>query len=60
MNEAVADAELFSVTARQKGVHFEVEERGNSYTGQLMGDRLRLWQVIANGTSTSPPSSTLC
>ncbi|GAA5913019.1 hypothetical protein JCM5296_003865 [Sporobolomyces johnsonii] len=52
LSEAVADARLFSVAAQKKGIAF-VEDIGEYYDGPLLGDRLRLRQVLANALSNA-------
>ncbi|GAA5859356.1 hypothetical protein JCM1840_004577 [Sporobolomyces johnsonii] len=52
LSEAVADARLFSVAAQKKGIAF-VEDIGEYYEGPLLGDRLRLRQVLANALSNA-------
>lgn len=46
LSEAISDAALFSVLAQKKGIEFR-EEIGDFYTGALLGDRLRLRQVVS-------------
>ncbi|GAA5904871.1 hypothetical protein JCM6882_003228 [Rhodosporidiobolus microsporus] len=48
LNEALSDARLYSVIAQKKGLDF-VEDIGAFYEGTLLGDRLRLRQILANG-----------
>ncbi|GAA5920152.1 hypothetical protein JCM1841_004467 [Sporobolomyces salmonicolor] len=50
--EAVADAQLFSVAAQKKGIDF-VEDISAYYEGPVLGDRLRLRQVLANALSNA-------
>lgn len=52
LNEVVGDANLFSVIASKKGISFK-SEVGELYDGILIGDKLRLRQVIANGLSNA-------
>lgn len=50
--EAINDARLFSVIAQKKGLAF-VEDVEPYYLGTLLGDRLRLRQVLANALSNA-------
>ncbi|GAA5954653.1 hypothetical protein JCM21900_006093 [Sporobolomyces salmonicolor] len=50
--EAVADARLFSVAAQKKGIDF-FEDISAYYEGPVLGDRLRLRQVLANALSNA-------
>lgn len=50
--EALNDARLFSVIAQKKGLGF-VEDIEPFYQGTLLGDRLRLRQVLANALSNA-------
>ncbi|GAA6011242.1 hypothetical protein JCM11491_006771 [Sporobolomyces phaffii] len=52
LSEVVADARLFSVTSQAKGLTFE-EEIGDFYQGTVLGDRLRLRQVLTNALSNA-------
>lgn len=48
----IEDARLFSVMAQAKGLRFE-EEIGDFYQGIVLGDRLRLRQVLTNALSNA-------
>ncbi|TKA52049.1 hypothetical protein B0A53_04709 [Rhodotorula sp. CCFEE 5036] len=50
--EALNDARLFSVIAQKKGLEFG-EDVQPFYQGTLLGDRLRLRQILANGLSNA-------
>ncbi|GAA6006577.1 uncharacterized protein JCM10292_005995 [Rhodotorula paludigena] len=50
--DALMDARLFSVIAQKKGLEF-VEDFGETYEGTLLGDRLRLRQVLVNALGNS-------
>lgn len=52
VGEALNDARLFSVIAQKKGLEF-VEDVQPFYQGTLLGDRLRLRQILANGLSNA-------
>lgn len=52
LSEVIADARLFSVTAQSKNLTFE-EEIGAFYKGTVIGDRLRLRQVLTNALSNA-------
>ncbi|GAA5876755.1 hypothetical protein JCM16303_006276 [Sporobolomyces ruberrimus] len=52
LSEVIADARLFSVTAQSKNLTFE-EEIGAFYNGTVIGDRLRLRQVLTNALSNA-------
>ncbi|GAA5883852.1 hypothetical protein JCM3774_005798 [Rhodotorula dairenensis] len=52
VNEALNDARLFSVIAQKKGLEF-VEDVRPFYQGTLLGDRLRLRQILANALSNA-------
>ncbi|GAA5823991.1 hypothetical protein JCM11251_003371 [Rhodosporidiobolus azoricus] len=47
LNEALSDARLFSVIVQKKGLEFK-EDIGDFYEGTLLGDRLRLRQILVN------------
>lgn len=48
----IADARLFSIAATKKDIAF-VEDIGSYYEAQLLGDRVRLRQVLSNALSNS-------
>lgn len=48
--EVLLDADLFALAAKKKGVAF-VRDILDLYDGQLIGDQLRLRQVLANHLS---------
>ncbi|GAA5892589.1 hypothetical protein JCM8208_005857 [Rhodotorula glutinis] len=50
--DVLADASLFGVLAEKKGLEF-IEENTMSYKGKLLGDRMRLRQVVSNLCSNS-------
>ncbi|GAA6021701.1 hypothetical protein JCM10207_008548 [Rhodosporidiobolus poonsookiae] len=52
IDDVLLDARLFSVIAQKKGLAF-VEDIGPFYEGVLLGDRLRLRQVLANALSNA-------
>lgn len=52
LQSIVDDARLFSITAHKKGIYFK-EDIGEFYSGSLLGDRLRIRQIIANALSNS-------
>lgn len=52
LSEVIEDARLFSVTAQSKGLTFK-EEIGDFYHGTVLGDRLRLRQVLTNALSNA-------
>ncbi|GAA5897360.1 uncharacterized protein JCM6883_006673 [Sporobolomyces salmoneus] len=52
LSEVIEDARLFSVTSQAKGLTFE-EEIGDFYQGTILGDRLRLRQVLTNALSNA-------
>lgn len=52
LEAVIADARLFSIQAHRQGINF-VEDIGHFYAGPLLGDRLRLRQVLANALSNS-------
>ncbi|GAA5993530.1 hypothetical protein JCM10908_000635 [Rhodotorula pacifica] len=52
LTEALNDARLFSVIAQKKGLEF-VEDVEPVYPGTLLGDRLRLRQILANALSNA-------
>lgn len=47
------DANLFSFNARKQGITFAQEIEGVLYDGYLLGDRLRIQQIIGNALSNS-------
>lgn len=47
VRDALSDSSLFSLPARAKGVEF-IEDFQHFYDGPLLGDRIRLRQVLAN------------
>lgn len=52
LEQVVADARLFSIAAHRNDVNF-VEDVGQFYQATLLGDRLRLRQILANALSNS-------
>lgn len=44
---AISDSSLFAVSAQSKGVEF-IEDIKPCYAGPLLGDRIRLRQILAN------------
>ncbi|KPV73466.1 uncharacterized protein RHOBADRAFT_54689 [Rhodotorula graminis WP1] len=52
LSDALADARLFGVIAQKKGLEFD-EQIDIAYKGVLLGDRLRLRQVLANAIGNS-------
>lgn len=52
VEDALNDARLFSVIAQKKGLEF-VEDVRPFYPGTLLGDRLRLRQILANALSNA-------
>ncbi|GAA5959744.1 hypothetical protein JCM3765_000088 [Sporobolomyces pararoseus] len=52
LSEVIEDARLFSVTSQAKGLRFQ-EEIGDFYQGTVLGDRLRLRQVLTNALSNA-------
>jgi len=52
LSDVVADASLFGVLAKKKGLDF-IEENTMSFPGLLLGDRMRLRQVVSNLCSNS-------
>ncbi|GAA5822097.1 hypothetical protein JCM3770_007016 [Rhodotorula araucariae] len=50
--DMLSDARLFGVIAQKKSLEFR-EEIGDVYPGTLLGDRLRLRQVLANALGNS-------
>ena len=52
LSQVIEDARLFSVTAQAKGLHFE-EDIGDFYEGTVLGDRLRLRQILTNALSNA-------
>ncbi|GAA5979992.1 hypothetical protein JCM11641_008256 [Rhodosporidiobolus odoratus] len=53
LSDALSDARLFSVIAQKKGLKFIEQIEDGFYEGVLLGDRLRLRQVLANALSNS-------
>ncbi|KAG9013791.1 hypothetical protein FRB94_000771 [Tulasnella sp. JGI-2019a] len=53
LSEVVADAELFTLAAQKKGLDFIQDTSPCLFAGQLIGDRLRLRQVLANFLSNA-------
>ncbi|GAA5842239.1 hypothetical protein JCM9279_002828 [Rhodotorula babjevae] len=52
LSDALGDARLFSVIAQKKGLEFD-EQVDVEYDGMLLGDRLRLRQILANALGNS-------
>ncbi|BGP42387.1 hypothetical protein JCM10450v2_006481 [Rhodotorula kratochvilovae] len=52
LSDVLADARLFAVIAQKKALEFR-EDIGPVYQGTLLGDRLRLRQVLANALGNS-------
>ncbi|GAA5858915.1 hypothetical protein JCM8547_007154 [Rhodosporidiobolus lusitaniae] len=52
LSDALCDARLFAVSAQKKGLKF-VEDVQPFYEGTVLGDRLRLRQILANALSNS-------
>ncbi|GAA5858880.1 hypothetical protein JCM8547_007140 [Rhodosporidiobolus lusitaniae] len=52
LSDALSDARLFAVSAQKKGLKF-VEDVQPFYEGTVLGDRLRLRQILANALSNS-------
>lgn len=51
ISDILRDADLFSVNARKRGLMFEVEIPSPLYDGLVIGDSLRINQVLSNGRS---------
>lgn len=47
LQDAISDSSMFSLPARAKGVDF-IEDFQHYYDGPLLGDRIRLRQILAN------------
>lgn len=52
LEQAIADARLFSIHAHRKNLNF-VEDVGRFYEATVLGDRLRLRQILSNALSNS-------
>ncbi|KAM0790862.1 hypothetical protein ACM66B_004703 [Microbotryomycetes sp. NB124-2] len=52
VGDVLEDAKLFSLAVTQKQLDF-YEEIGECYSGFLLGDRLRIRQILANGLSNA-------
>ncbi|GAA5938850.1 hypothetical protein JCM3775_003145 [Rhodotorula graminis] len=52
LSDVLGDASLFGVLAEKKGLDF-IEENSLAYKGALLGDRMRLRQVLSNMLSNS-------
>ncbi|ORY89097.1 hypothetical protein BCR35DRAFT_350593 [Leucosporidium creatinivorum] len=52
LEQAIADARLFSIHAHRKNLNF-VEDIGRFYEATVLGDRLRLRQILSNALSNS-------
>ncbi|KAG9013786.1 hypothetical protein FRB94_000766 [Tulasnella sp. JGI-2019a] len=53
LSEVLADAELFALAAQKKGLDFIPDVSPSLFSGELIGDRLRLRQVLANFLSNA-------
>ncbi|KAG9011616.1 hypothetical protein FRB93_002677 [Tulasnella sp. JGI-2019a] len=53
LSEVLADAELFTLAAQKKGLDFIQDTCPTLFADQLIGDRLRLRQVLANFLSNA-------
>ncbi|KAG9014730.1 hypothetical protein FRB94_010577 [Tulasnella sp. JGI-2019a] len=53
LSDVVADAELFALAAQKKGLEFIQDISPSLFSGQLIGDRLRLRQALANFPSNA-------
>ncbi|KAG9038816.1 hypothetical protein FRB95_014365 [Tulasnella sp. JGI-2019a] len=53
LSEVLADAELFALAAQKKGLNFIPDVSPSLFAGELIGDRLRLRQVLANFLSNA-------
>ncbi|KAG9011622.1 hypothetical protein FRB93_002683 [Tulasnella sp. JGI-2019a] len=53
LSEVLADAELFTLAAQKKGLDFIQDIPSSLFAGQLIGDRLRLRQVLSNFLSNA-------
>ncbi|KAI5477507.1 histidine kinase [Pseudohyphozyma bogoriensis] len=52
LRDVVTDAALFAIVAEKKGISF-ISDVGPLYEGELLGDRMRLRQILANGLSNA-------
>ncbi|KAG9011619.1 hypothetical protein FRB93_002680 [Tulasnella sp. JGI-2019a] len=53
LSDVLADAELFALAAQKKGLKFIPDVFPSLYASELIGDRLRLRQVLANFLSNA-------
>lgn len=53
LTEVLLDADLFALAAKNKGLEFVQDVPASLYNGHLIGDRLRLRQVLANFLSNA-------
>ncbi|KAG9038818.1 hypothetical protein FRB95_014367 [Tulasnella sp. JGI-2019a] len=53
LSEILADSELFALAAQKKGLEFIPDISPSLFAGELIGDRLRLRQVLANFLSNA-------
>ncbi|KAK4050714.1 hypothetical protein OIO90_004936 [Microbotryomycetes sp. JL221] len=53
LEQLIADARLYSLAAQQKGLTYTDEMEEGVYEATLLGDRLRLRQVLANALSNA-------